>query len=115
LELELQTGLPITFGSLAMCWFRKHKTVCYHKYKLNALQVMASANKKFTPLKKCACSLHEPQHIARVLLGKVFTFLLSINSAYRSRFTKYLKLFSLFEAPNFKRTNKAAQEFPIKF
>jgi len=29
---------------------------------------MASANKKFTPLKKCACNLHEPQHIARVLL-----------------------------------------------
>jgi hypothetical protein len=24
---------------------------------------MASANKKFTPLKKCACNLHEPQHI----------------------------------------------------
>jgi hypothetical protein len=52
-----------------MCWIRKHKTVCYHKYKLKALQVMASANKKFTPLKKCACNLHEPQHIARVLLA----------------------------------------------
>ena len=30
---------------------------------------MASANKKFTPLKKCASNLHEPQHIAMVLLG----------------------------------------------
>ena len=26
---------------------------------------MASANKKFTPLKKCACNLHEPQHIRK--------------------------------------------------
>jgi len=66
--------LLLTVGSLAMCWFRKHKTVCYHKYKLNAPQVMASANKKFTPLKKCACNLHEPQHIARVLLAAALLF-----------------------------------------
>jgi hypothetical protein len=30
---------------------------------------MESANKKFTTLKKYACSLHEPQHIAKVLLA----------------------------------------------
>ena len=30
---------------------------------------MASASKKFTPLKKYACNLYEPQHIARVLLA----------------------------------------------
>jgi hypothetical protein len=35
---------------------------------------MASANKKFTPLKKCACNLHELQHIVRVLLAAVVLF-----------------------------------------
>jgi hypothetical protein len=70
--------LALTVGSLAMCWFRKHKTACYHKYILNAPQVMASANKKFTPLKKCACNLHEPQHIARVLLGVRAFFILAL-------------------------------------
>lgn len=85
--------------SLAMCLFRKHKTVCFHKYKLNAQQIKASAINKFTPLNKCACSLHEPKHIANVLLAAgLSAFKLFINDLL----TDFYDLTFVYDSKDFK-------------
>ena len=63
---------------------------------------MASASKKFTPLKKCACNLHEPQHIARVLLAagvsSNYYYFLNPNSPNKR---SLCKLFSFANKTNF--------------